>query len=419
MDSPHQKVSLSELSDECKQLGIEVIGLTEVVNESGELASWFLPQVQRLRDWVSRGAHADLKWMEDQLDKRCDPRILLPNVRSALALWVSHHFPEPREHEISLYSSDSLSSLGSASEKQARVARYAWGRDYHNVLRRVLRRLNKWLKERSSEISSHGSVDTSPVLERAIAERCGVGWIGKSTLLVHPQRGTFGSIAILLTSATFDELDEKHPHRCGTCNECVKECPTGALGPEGLDARLCISYWTIEHRGLIPKHMRPKIGEWVFGCDICQEVCPWTIKAGRTQPSPSDSLWSPQPARAYPDLIQWLMTSDEELDETLKGSPLRRAFPHGLKRNALIVLANLREKAAIPAAIHHLRHKEMSVRGSAAWCLAELAAELDLETSQRRLIIDALTEQLTRELHTVAQAELYDALKRLNEPLNN
>ena len=165
--------------------------------------------------------------------------------------------------------------------------------------------------------------------------------------------------------------------------------------------------------------MRPKIGEWVFGCDICQEVCPWTIKAGRTQPSPSDSLWSPQPARAYPDLIQWLMTSDEELDETLKGSPLRRAFPHGLKRNALIVLANLREKAAIPAAIHHLRHKEMSVRGSAAWCLAELAAELDLETSQRRLIIDALTEQLTRELHTVAQAELYDALKRLNEPLND
>ena len=234
MDSPHQKVSLSELSDECKQLGIEVIGLTEVVNESGELASWFLPQVQRLRDWVSRGAHADLKWMEDQLDKRCDPRILLPNVRSALALWVSHHFPEPREHEISLYSSDSLSSLGSASEKQARVARYAWGRDYHNVLRRVLRRLNKWLKERSSEISSHGSVDTSPVLERAIAERCGVGWIGKSTLLRssstggHSAQSLFYSRQRLLMSSM-----KSTPHRCGTCNECVKECPTGALGPEG------------------------------------------------------------------------------------------------------------------------------------------------------------------------------------------
>ena len=377
------------LALECKTLGVELIGLTELVNQDGALAHWYSPHVDRLKSWIERGDHGEMTWMESQIEKRCDPRELLPKVRTAITLWLGHHFSEPPK----------LEDQGNVT--RGKVARYAWGRDYHNVLRRVLRQLDKWLKGQDHTIVNHGSVDTSPVLERAIAERCGVGWIGRSTLLVHPKRGTFGSIAILLTSGTFDELNEVHPNRCGHCQDCVQQCPTGAISEEGVNARRCISYWTIEHRGLIPRAFRASIGEWVFGCDICQEVCPWTIKAEKTQDPPHQELWQPLHERARPHLRSWLASDDEFLNESLKGSPLRRAFPHGLKRNAIIVLVNLKDTSALPDIIPCLEHSEPSVRGTAAWALGELGS-LSLSTEIKDKCRAALHEcQSKEELRSV------------------
>ena len=372
MSESKQEILIEDLQKECSRLNIELMGTVELVDAKGQLASWYDRHTEHFNAWLAKGAHGDMDWLVTQADKRCDPRLLLAEVRTGIALWIGHHFPLPTE----------LVSSG----KQAKVARYAWGRDYHNVLRRVLRQLHKWLKQVHPEVSFHGSVDTSPVLERAIAEQCGIGWIGKSTMLIHPQKGTFGSIAIALSSATFSKMTVTQPYRCGSCTACIDACPTKALGPEGLDARKCISYWTIEHRGVIPEPIRESIGDWVFGCDICQDVCPWSQKAEKTQPPPSELLWLPKSERARPNLLSWLQKSDEELNEQLKGSPLRRAFPHGLKRNAMIVLVNQANTQALSQIIAHIDHDDIAVKVTALWAVRKLI-EFSLTNDHEQVVV--------------------------------
>ena len=388
----------------CRALGVELMGVTEVVDAEGTLAPWFTPHAERFQDWLARGAHADMTWMNQQRDARVDPRVLVSGVRSGVTLWLSHHF------------SDDL--IGPSQGYEARVARYAWGRDYHNVLRRVLRQLIKWIKSQDERAVCHGSVDTSPVLERAIAEQCGVGWIGRSTMLIHPQRGTFGSLAVLLTSATFTQQDRPPPPRCGTCTACLDVCPTGALSDQGLDARLCISYWTIEHRGVIPREMRASIGDWVFGCDLCQDLCPWSIKATHRQAPALESLWQPKAERARPDLMGWLSLTDDELNQSLLGSPLRRAYPFGLKRNAMIVLTNQKYIHALPKIWEQLIHESAAVRATAVWSITELTLHLYRQNrlSQRDLIDtrDRLEGMLTSEVDDEVRAELMWASEQLS-----
>lgn len=345
-----------------------------------------------------------MEWMTSQLDARCDPQRLLPGARSALVLWLGHRF-EPPERPAHL---------------TGRVATYAWGRDYHNILRRVLRQLVKRVRELEPQASCHGSVDTSPVLERSFAERAQVGWIGKSTMLIHPKRGTYGSLAVLLTTLALPSAPEPHPGRCGTCQDCLKLCPTGALSARGLDARRCISYWTIEHRGVIPRAMRPLIGEWVFGCDICQEVCPWNRRAPY-ETGASEALWSPLPSRAWPDLVAWLEMSDEALSESLLGSPLRRALPSGLKRNALINLANQQALSALPLIERQLSHPDLGVQTAALWALTTLSLEGWRQGSISGEALDALQLNLFARLATDTNApelqeELLWACAALGEP---
>ena len=183
-------------------------------------------------------------------------------------------------------------------------------------------------------------------------------------MLINQKLGTFGSLAVVFTDRALESSKPTHPFRCGSCTQCITDCPTGALSAEGLDARLCISYWTIEHRGMIPRHFRKQIGEWVFGCDICQDVCPWNRKA----PHADETIWRPKEAHISPHLIQWLNTPDEVLDQQLLGSPLRRAKPQGLKRNACIVLANQGCVQAIPVLTQvALSHSSDVVRATAVW----------------------------------------------------
>lgn len=337
-------------------LGFDVIGVAPL-KDAG--AGWLAPHAKRLRAWLDAGMAADMDWLGARLEARVVPSTLMPDAQAAIALWVPNRCPP----------------LPRPADQVGRVSAYAWGRDYHNVVRKMVRKLRRWVCAEYPGAQIYISIDTGAVLERAVAERASVGWIGKSTMLIHPKHGTHGTLAALFVDRQVSELaPKKHPFRCGTCTACIDDCPTGAIGPMGVDARLCISYWTIEHRGLIPVEIRAGIGDWVFGCDICQDVCPWNGRATFADPA----IWKPQQAHAHPDLLGWLRLSNSALDAALQGSPLRRARPEGLKRNAMIVLANTGTKRAVGLLESCLEgDPDPVLRATAAWaarCLGSTRA---------------------------------------------
>ena len=327
--------------------GFELVGVAPV-EPNGD--GWFAPHAERLRAWLESGAHAEMDYLAERLEERLVPARLLPGVRSAIVLWLPHRVPRPAKPDGAV----------------GRVAAYAWGRDYHNVARKGLRKLRKWLLRVAPGVETYLSVDTAPVLERAFAERAGVGWIGRSMMLIHPRLGTFGSLAVLFVDIEVETAAEAHAFRCGTCTDCVKACPTGAITDSGVDARLCIAYWTIEHRGSIPLEVRPMLGDWVFGCDICQDVCPWNNDAPPADPE----RWRPVAERAWADLARWAVEAPD-----LTGSPMQRAGATSLRRNALIALANGRHASALPLvdAIAHADTDPM-LRETAAWSASVLRA---------------------------------------------
>ena len=342
------------LQAEARRVGFELMGVAPVSPTGG---GWFAPHAERLRAWLARGDHAGMAWIAERAAERQVPGRVLPGVRSALVLWLPHRTPAPPRPEGAV----------------GRVAAYGWGRDYHNVARKGLRKLRKMLLARHPGLGTYLSVDTGPVLERAFGDRAAVGWIGRSTMLIHPRLGTFGSLAVLFVDVDLPTADEAHPDRCGTCTACLVACPTGALSADGLDARKCISYWTIEHRGVIPRALRPALGDWVFGCDICQDVCPWNHDA----PTADPARWQPRPERAWPDLIAWIEADSAAVDAALLGSPMQRAGGASLRRNALIAAANLGVLAALPATWRVLRSDpDPTLRATAAWA-AQVLGDAD------------------------------------------
>ncbi len=346
-------IELEQVESEARRVGFELIGVAPVEPVGG---GWFAPHAARLQAWIAAGMHGEMKWLADRAAERVAPELVLPGVRSAIALWMPHRCP----------------SFERPPGPRGRVAAYAWGRDYHNVARKALRKLRKALHHMDPEAGVYATVDTGPVLERAFAERASLGWIGKSTMLIHPRHGTFGSLAVVFTDRALPYAPEKHPFRCGTCTACLDRCPTGALSAAGLDARKCISYWTIEHRGLIPREMRPQIGEWVFGCDVCQDVCPWNKDVRLADPA----RWRPDVERAWPDLERWLALPSAALLASLEGSPLKRALGAGLRRNALIVLANRGDRASLPAVEGALDDPDPVIRATAVWAALQLGSAI-------------------------------------------
>ena len=342
--------SKDELAQVVARHGFDLIGVAPVEPVG---AGWFAPHVDRLNAWLEAGHDASMAWIAKRAHERTVPQALLPDVKTAIVLWMNHRTPAPARPEGQV----------------GRVAAYAWGRDYHNVVRKALRKVDRWLFDACPDIQRYVSVDTGAILERAFGERAGVGWIGRSTMLIHPTLGTFGSLAVIFTDQPLATEGEPHPYRCGTCTDCVDLCPTDALSDDGLDSRLCISYWTIEHRGLIPREVRPILDDWVFGCDVCQDVCPWNNDAPRAD----EAIWRPQADHAWPDLVDWLQTDSDALTEKCLGSPLRRARGEGLRRNALIVLANTGTEAALPAIQAVLKNDPDPVlRATAAWAAHKL-----------------------------------------------
>ncbi|HSE03931.1 MAG TPA: tRNA epoxyqueuosine(34) reductase QueG [Methylomirabilota bacterium] len=265
--------------------------------------------------WIEAGHAGGMAYLGRRLEERLDPARVLPGARAVVCVALNYFQGEPED----------------ASWRP--VARYAWGRDYHDVIAPRLDRLAAHLAE-AGGARSRGYVDTGPVLERDLAARAGLGWIGKNTMLIHPRLGSWFFIGVLLTTAELAP-DEPLGDRCGTCRACLDACPTGAFAaPYVLDARRCVSYLTIEHRGGIDPALHAGMAGWQFGCDVCQDVCPWNRKAPVTR----EPAFEPQ--APYPGAAAVAGMDDEALRGRFRASPLLRAKPAGLRRNASIYLDN-------------------------------------------------------------------------------
>src|SRR5688500_263666 len=313
-------------------------------------------------EWLSRGYAGDMHYLERGAEARRDTRRPFDGARSAVVVALDCGGREPG----------------------GPVARYARGDDYHDVMVDRLRELHRQVREWvGSDVRGKAYVDTGPILERDLARRAGLGWFGKNTLLIHPRIGSFfflGSLVLDLDLAPDASFDED---RCGTCTRCLDACPTGALvEPRVLDARRCISYLTIELRGAMPEELRSAVGELVYGCDICQNVCPWNVRFSRGLPDASP--FTPREALGNKDaraLARGLLAlSQTEFSGAFKLSPMKRAKLRGLQRNAAVVLGNVGTTDDVAVLTRALDHAEPLVREHAAWALAKLRADGTLAT---------------------------------------
>lgn len=309
------------------------------------------------RRWLGRGEHAGMAWLEKYPDKRADPAALLAGARSAICVAL-HYWPLEGEPEPQ-------------GDLWPKVARYARGRDYHDLMGKALRRLGERIEAAFPGTTTRGWVDTGPILERELAARAGLGAQGKNTNLLQRRWGSYFLLGELFTSLDLAP-DEPVADACGRCRRCLDACPTGALPePYRLDARRCISYWTIEHRGDIPAEWRPQIGDWVYGCDICQEVCPHN---GRPQAGSEPRLRLPERRREL-DLAGLLGLGEEGWVARFQVSAMKRAKLEGLQRNAAVVMGNRRDPAYLEPLAKALEEGTPLVRRHAAWALGRLGGE--------------------------------------------
>ena len=342
------------LSEAAQQCGLDLWGVVR----GADLADG--PDLPFFSSWLEHGYHAALSYMAGtRAEIRADLERLLPGTRSVICLALNYNTPLP-------YST----ALPEAT--RAWVSRYAWGEDYHQVFRRKLESFVTLLERRIPPcFQTRIAVDTSPVLERALARHTGVGWLGKNTCLINQKLGSWLFLGEVLTTLEL-EPDLPAVDRCGTCTRCLDACPTGALlEPRVLDSRLCISYWTIEARGSIPVEMRAGLGRHVFGCDICQDVCPWNRKA----PASQEESFLPQAGLFNPPLEELARISEEQFRELFRNSPIRRARYRGFLRNVCVAMGNSGDWKFLPELERLAAHPDELVREHAAWALERLRSD--------------------------------------------
>jgi epoxyqueuosine reductase len=318
--------------------------------------------VDRVRD----GSFSGLAWFDEQRAVRAtDPRASLDGAESVILLAASYANPTPPRD---------------GSRLRGRIARYAWGRDYHRVLEQRARPLVALIAERVPGAASRIVVDHAPLAERVFARAAGLGWQGKNTMLLTRGFGSYTFLAALLTTAVL-EPDSPVAQHCGACSRCLPACPTGALRDEyELVNDLCIAHQTIENRGVIPRALRTKIGDWVFGCDLCQEACP--VNEGASVAALRDFA-AASPDDAHPDLLAALEMSEQGFRERFAGRPILRAKYAGFLRNVCVALGNVGDETAIAALVRALAHDEALVRGHAAWALGRLGGGEALHDRKR------------------------------------
>jgi epoxyqueuosine reductase len=308
-------LSASGIKDKARALGFDLCGIAP--------ADGF-PELVFLREWLDRGYAGSMDWMVRSADRRADVRNVVPGARSVIVTATLYNTERPYSSEL--------------APDVARISRYAWGDDYHDVLKRRLDALLVWMHAASSEpFEARAYVDTGPVQERVYAQYGGLGWIGKNTCLINPELGSWLFLSEIITTLPL-EPDTQGLEQCGSCTRCLDACPTGALVEAGvLDANRCLSYLTIEHRGDFPAEHVHALGAHVYGCDICQEVCPYNQPA----PHSSDPAWQPRQSLDLPAVVELSQRSDDEWRAVLKGSPMKRAKVAGLRRNIDVALRNL------------------------------------------------------------------------------
>jgi epoxyqueuosine reductase len=348
---------------EALRIGFDLVGVVSAVAPA-TLADF--------QDWLRQGFAGEMAYLGRREEAYSHPRHVMPAVRSIIMLAANYRTAEP-------VSPPPESLTG-------RVSRYAWNNgDYHSLLRERLKQLADFLHAQRPGCRTRATVDTAPLLERDFARAAGLGWFGKNTMLIHKRQGSWLFLAGLLTDA---ELEPDAPHEtshCGTCTRCLEACPTDAFpAPYVLDARKCISYLTIELKGPMPAELREGVGDWLFGCDVCQDVCPWNKKA----PHKNDVAFRPRPDLNPAQLIPLLELDETAFERTFGQSALSRPGRAGLLRNAAIVLGNQRDERAVPALERALLDEEPVVRGAAAWALGKIGGPRAQAALKCRLAVE-------------------------------
>ena len=332
-----------------RDLGFQLVGVAPV---------GVVPELSFYRDWAAAGYAGEMAYLTRDLDRRTSIAAIVPGARSVLVCGMIYHTDQPHTLDID-------------DAEAGWISRYAWGDDYHDVLRKRLEELRACLEQGSpGPVVSRVYVDTGPVVERVIAKYAGLGWFGKNTCLINEKLGSWFFIGEIITDVELD-YDQPVADLCGTCRRCIDACPTGALlAPYVLDSRRCISYLTIEHRGSMPEELRARLGRHVFGCDICQDVCPWNQGA----PTCSEPSCQARPGLVAPKLEELAGLDDEAFRQRFRRSPVKRAKWRGLLRNVAVAMGNSGLKKFVPSLERLSGCKDDLLAEHARWALRRLAS---------------------------------------------
>ena len=346
----------SQIKEQARQLGFTLVGITTAEPP---------PHFPAYEHWLEMGRQASMDYLSEARARarRADPKLILPGCQSIIVLGLRYANPE--------LASEGDQEDPMAAQVNGRVAAYAWGKDYHLVMREKLPALVNFIEGQTGQIiPSRWYTDTGPLLERDLAMRAGLGWIGKNTCLINPRHGSYFLLAEILLAYPLEPDPPFETDRCGTCTRCVDACPTHCILPDRtLDARRCISYLTIENKAEIPADLRPAIGNWVFGCDICQTACPWNQRFAARGGDPS---LAPRPGRLHPDLTLEMALSPKEFNKKYKDSPLKRAKRRGYLRNIAVALGNLGGGKSLSVLEASSQDEEPLVREHIAWAVNKI-----------------------------------------------
>jgi epoxyqueuosine reductase len=392
--STEQSANLrQEIEVQARRLGFDLVGVT-----TPEAPTHF----EVYKNWLAAGRHGEMDYLatDRSLVRRADPRQILPECRSILVLGA--------RYSPSVFPAQAGSPLG-ASAVTGKVAAYAWGADYHDVLATRLKILVSFIEAQvGAPLPNRWYTDTGPLLERELAQRAGLGWIGKNTCLINPHSGSYLFLAEILLALDLPADDPFIFDRCGRCTRCLQACPTGCILPDRtIDARRCLSYLTIELKGCMPAELRPGVGEWVFGCDICQQVCPWNVRSVASPSAPAAMReFLARPGVPQPELMQELALSGEQFSRKFTDSAVRRTRRSGYLRNVAVALGSLGFPAAVPALARALSDDpEPLVRSHAAWALGQLGGSAALR---------ALSSAARSEIEAEVLKEIGSAQSRLS-----
>jgi epoxyqueuosine reductase len=354
----------SQIKEQARHLGFTLVGITTAEPP---------PHFPAYEHWLAMGRQASMDYLSNDRARarRADPRLILPDCQSIIVLGLRYTNPE--------LAKENQEGNRLQGEALGRVAAYAWGMDYHLVMPEKLKALVSFIEAQTGRtIPNRWYTDTGPVLERDLAMRAGLGWIGKNTCLINPKLGSYFLLAEILLAYPLEPDTPFVTDHCGSCTRCVDACPTSCILPDRtLDARRCISYLTIENKAEIPEELRPAIGNRVFGCDICQTVCPWNERFASLV---SDRAFLPDSQVANPDLTAELSLTADEFNRKFKDSPIKRAKRNGYLRNVAVALGNIGDEKLLPMLEASGRKQEPLVKEHIDWAIDRIREKRESES---------------------------------------